>query len=166
MAAEGSSPTGEREGPGLAGLRAGQQSVLDLRRQAQRAGALPPLVQVGVPPVGDHHERQHVSQPGDLRDGLGVRSSGQRELQDPDGLAAFGHRSKHQPLVVTIGCLVPRRRVQKLHALGADGLLSWSAVERQQGRGLLERTPLVGHEGAVDPVGGELDVRQPDQGTT
>ena len=40
-------PTGEGEGAGLASLRPWKQAVLDLRRQAQGAGALPPLVEVG-----------------------------------------------------------------------------------------------------------------------
>ena len=66
-------PGRQRELAGLARVGAGQQPVLDLGGQAQRTGAVAPLVQVGVPPVGDHHEAQQVRNSRDLIGCFGVR---------------------------------------------------------------------------------------------
>src|SRR3954447_19159826 len=66
--------------------------MLDLRGQAQRAGPLTPLVQIGVSPVGDHHERQEVRKLSDVPDRLRVWLGPDHELPETDRLTALGHR--------------------------------------------------------------------------
>ena len=129
-------PGGQGERPGLAGLRPGQQPVLDLGGQAQRSGALSPLVEVGVAPVRDHHEGQQVRQPGDLVERRAGRLLGQAQLQQPDHLAPLGHRRQHQPGRGRLGR--PRRgRADHLDLLRPHRLLGRAPVERQHRRGLL-----------------------------
>ena len=53
-------PPGQRELPGLAGVGAGEQAVLDLGLQRQRHRALAPFEQVGEAAVGDHDVGQRV----------------------------------------------------------------------------------------------------------
>ena len=141
--------------------------MLDLRRQAGWPSALAPLVQVGVSPVGDDDERQHVSQTRDRRYGRVVGALGHRQFQDPDGLPALGHRCQHQPLPATVGRRTLRARTHDLYLLGADRLLRRSAVERQDGRRLLGGSTLVWRwpsVGGGPARGGQLGVRHAHQG--
>jgi hypothetical protein len=55
-----------------------------------------PTRQVGVVPVGDHHERQSVRRAGNLLHGAGRRLAGQSDLEQADHLTAFGHRRQHR----------------------------------------------------------------------
>ena len=111
--------------------------MLNLRGQAEGTAALAPLEQVGVSPVGDHHEREQIR---DLRD-IGQRLRGrfvlEVQLQQADGLPALGHRRQHPP--PSAGTMPHLRRVgpQHLDGLGAHRLLLRPAVEGQHGRRLL-----------------------------
>ncbi len=84
-------PAGQRELIRLAGEGRGQQAALDLGRERQRDGALAPLEEVGVAPVGDHHVGELM---GGQLDVLERGRSGlerQDQLEDADRLAAARH---------------------------------------------------------------------------
>ena len=135
-------PAREGERPGLAGLRPGEQTVLDLRREAQGPGSLTPLVEVGVPPVRDHHERQQVCQLRDLAARRSVRGLPKGQLEEADDLSAFCDRGQHQPRSAFLGpskCMVGR---DDLHLLGAHGELRRPTVERHDRGRLLDCAPL------------------------
>ena len=93
-------PAREREGPGLARLRSGEQSVLDLRGQAQWSGALAPLVQVGVP-AGWRSPRRPAGVRAEAISPVASPSGsvGSRNSRRPIDLAALGDRGEHPPLV-------------------------------------------------------------------
>ncbi|WP_349879248.1 hypothetical protein ABIH81_05125 [Micromonospora sp. HUAS YX12] len=70
----------------------------------------PPLEQVGVPAVGDDHERQRVRGAGDPVHHVVVRLVGQVDLQQADHLSAVGDRCQHGPRAVAgddLGGLLP-----------------------------------------------------------
>jgi hypothetical protein len=90
-------PPGQRELSCLIGIRVGKQAMLNLGGERQRDRALPPLVQVSEPAVGDHHIRQRMRRQGNVRDSVLVRLLTQTQLQHTDGFPAVGHRSKHPP---------------------------------------------------------------------
>ena len=81
--------------------------------------ALRPLEQVGVPPVRDDHERQHVPDAGDLGQGARVRCGRQGQLKQPEGLTALGDRREHHPSGGLASGASPRGR-EDLHRLGAQ----------------------------------------------
>ena len=127
-------PGRQGEGPGLAGERGGQQPALDLRGQGERGAALPPLEEVGVPPVGDHDERQDVRDPGDLREHHRVGLGRQGQLQQPERLTPLGHRREDHPLAAAGAVPAPGSRRDDLDRLGAQRLLGGAAVQRQGDR--------------------------------
>ena len=131
-------PARQPESPRLAGLRPGKQSMLDLRRQAQRARALTPLVQVGVPPVGDHHEGEQVCELSHLRHRLAFGFGREQELQETDHLAAFRDRGEHPPLVGMSGLGVLSAWRKDLHLLRPHGLFLRPSVEGQHRRPFLD----------------------------
>ena len=103
----------------------GQQAVLDLGGERQPDGALPPLEQVGEPPVGDDDVRQRVRGERDVGERLLVRGLGEAQLQHADRLAAVGHRCVHARAVGAgldldrlIAQRAPVRAALQDHALG------------------------------------------------
>ena len=110
--------------------------MLDLGGQAERPGPLPPLVEIRVSPVGDHHERQDVRQVGDLLHVVGGGLAWQHELEQADRLPSLRHRRQHPPLggIGVLGVLPGR---EDLDGLGPHRLLLRAAVERDRGRRLL-----------------------------
>lgn len=159
-------PAGEREGPGLAGLGPGEEPVLDLRGQAQRPGALTPLVEVGMAAVGDHHEGEQVRELRDRGDRLRVRLARQVQLQEPDGLTALGDRSEHTPVPGPLRSPVLVLGSQDLHLLDADRLLLRPAVEGHHGRGLLAVAPLARRpRRSAARLGPQRDVGEPHECT-
>jgi hypothetical protein len=101
---------------------------LDLRGKRERACPLSPFEQVGVPAVGDHHERQRVRRPGHpLHDRVG-RCGGQGDLQQADGLTALGDRRSDEVLVSV---------ELDQHALRTQRLFLQAAVEGHHHRHVL-----------------------------
>jgi hypothetical protein len=76
-------PGGERELPGLAGKGTRQQPMLDLRRQRQRYRPLPPLEEVGVAAVRNHHVRQEVRRQSHIGHRLLTRKSSSPNSRTP-----------------------------------------------------------------------------------
>jgi hypothetical protein len=109
-------PGGERELPGLAGKGTRQQPMLDLRRQRQRYRPLPPLEEVGVAAVRNHHVRQEVRRQSHIGHRLLTREVLQPQLQNTDRLAAAGHRREQASTAVLddhldrLGCQRPSVR--------------------------------------------------------
>jgi hypothetical protein len=58
---------------------------------------LPPLEQIRVTAVRDHHETKKVRQTRDLSYGLGGRLLRQVEFEETDRLSALGHRGQYLP---------------------------------------------------------------------
>jgi hypothetical protein len=115
--ARGLEPCGERELPALAGVRARQEAVLDLRGQRERDRALPPVEEVGVAPVGDDDVRERVRRRRDVGERGLVRGARHAQLEDADGLAAARHR-REQPRRFPLGHDLHRLRRQRA-AVGA-----------------------------------------------
>ena len=88
-------PRRERELTGLARVGAGQQAMLDLRRERERDGPLAPREQVGEAAVGDDHVRERVRGERDVRDRLLVDGSGERDVEHTDRLPAVAHGREH-----------------------------------------------------------------------
>lgn len=80
----------------------GQELALDLRGEADRGGAVAPVVEVGEAPVGDDDVRQRVRGVLDLGAYAG-RHLGEEDLQDAEGVAAVGDRGQH-PMPVLAVC--------------------------------------------------------------
>src|SRR5207248_3799804 len=85
-------PGGERELPGLARKRPGQQPMLDLRRQRQRNRALSPLEEIGVPAVRYDYVRQEMRRQSNIGHRLLSREVPQHQFQNADRFAAAGYR--------------------------------------------------------------------------
>ena len=101
--AGGLQPRRERELPGLARVRAGQQPVLDLGGERERHRALAPLEQVGVPAVGDDDVRERVAGLRDRRrSSASSGGAGSAELEHADRLAAAGDRRVEPRAVVVL----------------------------------------------------------------
>ncbi len=124
---------GEGELGRLRRRRGGQEPALDLGARADRAGALPPLVEVGEAAVGDDDVRQRVRGLLDLLQDV-VGGLGQEQLQDAEGVAAVGDRSEDPVPVLAVGD--PHR------LLGAQDLVVDAAGQRDL---VGTDTPLRGH---------------------
>ena len=85
-------PAGQRELIRLAGVGRRKQPALDLGRERQRDGALAPLEEVGVAPVGDHHVGELMGGQLDVLERGGSGLERQDQLEDADRLAAARHR--------------------------------------------------------------------------
>ena len=105
-------PGGERELPRLAGKSTRQQPMLDLRRQRQRNRALPPLEQIGVAAVRNHHVSQEVRRQCDVGHRLLNREVPQPQLENADRLASAGH-GREQASTAVLG--------DHLHGLRGEG---------------------------------------------
>ena len=88
-------PARDRELPGLAGVGARQEPVLDLGGQRQGHRALAPLEEVGEAAVGDDHIGQDMRGERDLGQQLLVGPLPEEQLQHADGLPPVGHRREH-----------------------------------------------------------------------
>jgi hypothetical protein len=93
-------PGGKRELPRLASKGTRQEAMLDLRRQRQRNRALPPLEQVGVAAVRDHHVREEVRRERYIGHRLLNRELLQSQLQNTDRFTTAGHRREHASAAV------------------------------------------------------------------
>ena len=80
-----------------------------------------------MPAVRDHDKRQHVTNPGDLRQHIRVRGARQGQLEQPQDLAPLSHRREDHPTGARpVG--PGRGRSEHLHGLGAQRLLDRACV--------------------------------------
>ena len=110
--ARGFQPSRERELPGLARVRAGQQPMLDLGGERQADRALAPFEEVGEAAVRDDDVRERVRGQCDVRQRLLVGKLRKAQLQNADGLPAVGHR-REQTDTVSIGLDLERLAGQR-----------------------------------------------------
>ena len=84
-------PSGQRELVRLAGEGCGKQPALNLGRERQWDGALAPLEEIGVAPVGDHHVAELMGGQLDVLERGRLRLERQDELEHADRLAPARH---------------------------------------------------------------------------
>ena len=88
-------PPGQRELAALAGVRGGQELMLELCLQRKRHGTLAPVEQVSEAAVGDHDVGKGVRPSRHDCERLLVRLGIKSELQHTDRLASTRHGSKN-----------------------------------------------------------------------